>query len=379
MLKAMTSAGGTIALEAEAILRDAPVALLAYDATSGACLLASGAVERLVGQASAEIVRASLGDAAWWKPPAVIGAMRAALMHGDDLTHLQETVSPSGAVVVFEYRLRPVLHDGRVLLVARLEDITHRGADRDWRRTAERMEAIGRVAGDIAHEFGNLLTVILSFATLAHQELPEGDPTRSDLAEILSAAEAATSLATEFTALRRSRSRGREAVDIGALVAGLSVFLARLGAPQARIETDVADVALVAVADRADVEHALVNAVLQAKDLVAEGATLTLAVRRRGDAFASADDVVIELILPPSPPAAPLADPLEFVHAGPAYAAQHGSGYSLAERVARECGGNFRVRRAGSGAHVVELAFPALASAAEANRWNAVGETVTVE
>jgi signal transduction histidine kinase len=353
----MSSSTDSSSSIAEAVLRDAPVALLVHDAATGACVLVSGAVERIVGQASGALARVPLGAGAWWKPAAVIAAMEAAIARGEELTHLQETVSPSGKAVVLSYRMRPVLHDGRVLLVTRLEDVTHRGDDRDWRHAAERMEAIGRVAGDIAHEFGNLLTVILSFASLVYQSLPDDDPNRADLAEVVGAAEAAAGLAQQFTLLRRSRSRGREPVDLGVLVQDVSVFLARLAAPRARVVATTDDGPLVALADRADAEYALINAVLHAKELVDEGQTLSLAVRRREGGCDTTDEVAIALTLPvPARGATPLADPTEFVHAGPAYAARHGSGYSLAERVARECGGHFQVR--GAGAQVVEFVFP---------------------
>lgn len=371
MLRRMSTLHSVASPLAEAIIREAPVALLVHDAASGACVLASDAVERLVGQGHAEIASTALRDEAWWKPPPVIEAMRTAMARGEDLTHLQEAVAPSGAVVVFAYRLRPMLHDGRMLLVTRMEDITHRGEDRDWRRAAERMEAIGRVAGDIAHEFGNLLTVILSYGTLLEMETPEDSPNRADLTEIVSAAEAAASLAQQFTALRRSQSRGRELVDIGELVERQAGFLARLASPQATVTVRIEGEALMATADRADVEYALVNAVLHAKDGMDAGGALTLAVRRRPGRNVCAGEVAIELMLPaPAAATHPLGDPLEFVHAGPAYAAQHGSGYSLAERVARESGGNFRVRRSASGEPVVEMAFPA-ALAASAPRGEA--------
>jgi hypothetical protein len=143
-------------------------------------------------------------------------------------------------------------------------------------------------------------------------------------------------------------------------VQDVSVFLARLAAPRARLITTTDDGPLVALADRADTEYALINAVLHAKDLVDAGQTLTLAVRRRDGGCDTPDEVAISLTLPlPARGATPLADPTEFVHAGPAYAARHGSGYSLAERVARECGGHFQVR--GAGAQVVEFVFPAVA------------------
>ena len=90
------------------------------------------------------------------------------------------------------------------------------------------MEAVGQLAGGVAHDFNNILGVILSYADLAIEDLREGDPLRADLEQVSQAALRAAGLTRQLLAFSRRQILEPEAVDLGTLVEGVSKMLGRL-------------------------------------------------------------------------------------------------------------------------------------------------------
>ncbi len=89
---------------------------------------------------------------------------------------------------------------GRTFLLCTIRDVTERRNLEKQLQAAQRLEAIGRLAGGIAHDFNNILAVIKSFGGFVDEELDERDPARSDVKEILNAAERANQLTRQLLA-----------------------------------------------------------------------------------------------------------------------------------------------------------------------------------
>jgi PAS domain S-box-containing protein len=167
---------------------------------------------------------------------------------------------------------------GRVsaaLAIAR--DITERRDLEERYRQAHKMEAVGRLAGGIAHDFNNLLNVILGYGELLLKRLPVDDPQRRNAAEIHKAATRSADLVRQLLAFSRRQVLRPAAVDLRAVVAGLEGMLRRSIREDIELRCELAPELGRVWADRGQLEQVIVNLVVNARDAMPDGGTLTIA------------------------------------------------------------------------------------------------------
>ncbi|MFO0627315.1 MAG: response regulator [Polyangiales bacterium] len=143
---------------------------------------------------------------------------------------------------------------------------------------ARKMEAVGHLAGGVAHEFNNLLTVVLSYGAML-QELALPDPARVDLARMLDAATRASELTRQLLTLGRRQVLRREAVDLGGVVTAFVALMERLVGETITLTAQVSTNLPACLADRAQVEQVLMNLTLNARDAMPHGGAVVIAVR----------------------------------------------------------------------------------------------------
>jgi signal transduction histidine kinase len=163
------------------------------------------------------------------------------------------------------------LPDGRIQAFVR--DVTERARLQSQLAQAQKMEAIGRLAGGIAHDFDNLLTVINGTAEMTLAE-PAGGDLRAELEQIREAGQRAAALTRQLLALSRQQILQPEVLDLNAVVQKLEPMLSRL------IGEDITlvlqrDANLGAVkADPSQVEQVVLNLAINARDAMPDGGTL---------------------------------------------------------------------------------------------------------
>jgi signal transduction histidine kinase/CheY-like chemotaxis protein len=145
----------------------------------------------------------------------------------------------------------------------------------------QRMEAVGRLAGGVAHDFNNLLTVILGEVDLALAR-PEADGSAA-LAEIRRAGERAALLTQQLLAFSRRQVVAPAVIDVNEVVRDLESMLVRLLGENVRIATHTASPAAWILADRGQIEQVLVNLVVNARDAMPAGGTVTIATAQEHD------------------------------------------------------------------------------------------------
>ncbi len=144
---------------------------------------------------------------------------------------------------------------------------------------SQKMEVVGQLAGGIAHDFNNLLTVINGTADLAAANLSAGDPLLTDLQEIHRAGRRAAALTYQLLAFSRKQIMRRDVVNLGSLAANLRSMLQRLiGEHIDLVVTSAKDVGNV-LADPAQMEQVLMNLVVNGRDAMLAGGTLTVETR----------------------------------------------------------------------------------------------------
>ncbi len=152
----------------------------------------------------------------------------------------------------------------------------------------EGVEAVRQLAAGTAHDLNNLLLLVNGCAELALLDETLNPCTRQLMNEIIEAGERATSLTRRLLTLGKPPARQPAAVDVAALLMSSATLVGRLVGDRIRLSLDVGTAPLSVLADASQVEQVIVNLVLNARDAMAAGGTLTItagaATRRSPDA-----------------------------------------------------------------------------------------------
>jgi two-component system cell cycle sensor histidine kinase/response regulator CckA len=170
-------------------------------------------------------------------------------------------------------RDREIVH-----LLGQAEDISDRREAEERLRQAERLEAVGRLAGGIAHEFNNLLAVIGGFARHALR-IADSDELRSDLGEIVSATHRAVEISRRLLTFSRNEEFRRSVLDVNDVVRGVAPMLRRLIPENVELIIAPAEKAGFVHADRAQLEEVVVNLVLNARDAIEDSGRIEITTR----------------------------------------------------------------------------------------------------
>lgn len=167
--------------------------------------------------------------------------------------------------------------DGEPLrMIGTVQDVTERHGLEDDLRQSQKLEAIGRLAGGIAHDLNNALTAIAGYAELALNEIPEEHVARHDIEQIRRSAERAGSVTRQLLAFSRKQILEPRVFDLNATVADTARLLERhLGANitlRSRLAPDLPPM----TGDPGQIEQAVINLAVNARDAMPAGGTLVL-------------------------------------------------------------------------------------------------------
>jgi two-component system, cell cycle sensor histidine kinase and response regulator CckA len=182
-------------------------------------------------------------------------------------------------------------HESRLVLA---EDITAQSQLEEQLQQAQKMEAIGNVAGGIAHDFNNILLVIRGYSSALLDELPVG-PQRSSVEQIDHAAERGAEFTHQLLAFSRQQVLDLEILDVNALVAEMTQMLGRMLGENIRVDLQLEPRAAPILIDRGRLARAILNLVVNARDAMAGGGTLTIRTANveLDEAYASRHDGVV--------------------------------------------------------------------------------------
>src|SRR5690349_1136360 len=170
--------------------------------------------------------------------------------------------------------------DGQVLRwYGATTDIHDRVTAEQQRRQAQRLQAAGKLAGGVAHEVNNMLTVVLGFGELMRDQLG-ADQVRQDLEQMILAAERAAVVTRQLLAYSRQQQLHPVVLDLHQVVRELAPALARVLGSDRRIKVDWSEPAWVK-ADRGQLEQVLINLVANARDATGTDAEIRVSVSRR--------------------------------------------------------------------------------------------------
>jgi two-component system, cell cycle sensor histidine kinase and response regulator CckA len=190
----------------------------------------------------------------------------------------RQLTDPGGAERWFEASLIPVVSEsGSVIGVClSVVNIDERKRAEDHLRRAEKMQAVGRLAGGVAHEVNNMMTVILGFGDFLLRSLGPEDPRSDEAKEILRAAERAANVTRQLLAFSRQQVLQPRVLDLNGVVAGLQPMMGKILGVNHSLVARLSPMLGMVRADRGQLEQVLVNLVLNARDAMAEGGQLTI-------------------------------------------------------------------------------------------------------
>src|SRR5256885_110212 len=259
-----------------AVIQSSPLAIYTLDPTSTVRTW-NRAAEALYGWPAEEVIG---------RPLPTIGQdledharLRDRVLRGEALRGVEVTRRrKDGTLVNVSLSVAP-LHDaaGRVTgMLSLAADITEMRQLEVQYRQAQKMEAVGRLAGGIAHDFNNLLTAIIGTTALVLEDLGLESRARLDIQEIEKAAKRAAGLTRQLLIFSRQQVLEPRALDLNALVANLQKMLHRLIGEDIELLTKPAASVGAVRADPGQLEQAIVNLVVNARDAMPRGGRLTI-------------------------------------------------------------------------------------------------------
>ncbi|PWT85535.1 MAG: hybrid sensor histidine kinase/response regulator [Blastocatellia bacterium] len=236
------------------------------EANPAAAVLFGLSVEQLVGECLDHvIVDGSETLPAEWTEFMALGEVRR-----------EHRVDGAAGLRTVECSFRARVQDDRHLCIAR--DITDRRLLEDRLAQAARIESVGRLAGGIAHDFNNLLTAILGYTELLLANRSAGDPERQDLEQIQQAGQRASALTQQLLAFGRKQVLQSQEIDLNRTVNALLPMLKRVLREDIALRIDLAPSPAVVLVDQNQIEQAILNLVLNARDALPMGGAVQLAI-----------------------------------------------------------------------------------------------------
>jgi len=212
---------------------------------------------------------------------------------------------PEGHVSIRRFVAIPVLDGNRIVAVAAVANKTRDYAEADvgalstllnkmWEilsrqrrereretleeqyRQAQKMEAIGQLAGGVAHDFNNILQAMVGYSSMLLDRLPEHDETHEFAEEIAQGAERAAVLTRQLLAFSRRQILEMEDLELNEVVHGLTKMIRRTIGEDVEVEVTEGRRVGIVHADRGQMEQVLLNLCLNARDAMPEGGALTI-------------------------------------------------------------------------------------------------------
>jgi PAS domain S-box-containing protein len=148
---------------------------------------------------------------------------------------------------------------------------------------SQKLEAVGRLAGGIAHEFNNLLTTIIGSSELLSYRLGQDNELRAEVNGIRTATDRAATLVRRLLTFARKQAANPQVVDLREVVQGADRILASALAEDVELSIQVADQPCTARVDVGQIEQVLLNLVINARDAMEAGGEVNVRVDRQGD------------------------------------------------------------------------------------------------
>jgi len=143
-------------------------------------------------------------------------------------------------------------------------------------RQSQKMEAIGTLAGGVAHDFNNILTAIIGYGSLLQMQIEKDNPLRIYADQVLSSAQKAVGLTQSLLAFSRQQPINLAPLSINNIIKGTETLLKRLLTEDINLKIQLSHAAITIMADTTQIDQILINLATNARDSMQHGGTLTI-------------------------------------------------------------------------------------------------------
>ena len=236
------------------------------------------AFTRITGYSAAEVLGQSVRRLDASANPTRLAEMEQALARGETWEGRLQQRRPDGTVVELDMAIAPLRDDTGALAgsVSVSRDISRERALEAQLAQSQRMEAIGRLAGGVAHDFNNILTAIRGFSELAAAQLWPDHPVAGDIQQIRDASDRAAALTRSLLTFGRRQVMQARVIDVNEVLAGLTPMLGQLIGEDVKMIVQVDPRLGLTLADGAQIEQVILNLAANARDAMPRGGSLTI-------------------------------------------------------------------------------------------------------
>ena len=182
----------------------------------------------------------------------------------------------AGRPLACEYYGEMISFDGKQCVLSIALDVSGQKKLEEQLRHSQRLEAVGELAGGVAHDFNNILTVILGYGNMMELTMKKDDPLKGNLGQILVAAEKAAQLTRALLTFSRKQVMSPRIINLNDVVLGVQKFLVRLIGEQVQLKAVFSQTDLIVNADKGQLEQVLINLITNARDAMPAGGVLTV-------------------------------------------------------------------------------------------------------
>ena len=255
-----------------AIFENSVEGIVIFD-DDGICLEANAAAGALINLPRKELIGSRLCDFCEKGFEEVWVQLRASQSgRGQFWTHLKD-----GSRRLVDYSFTANVLPGQHLAMVR--DITEQQDMEEQLRDSQKMEAVGRLAGGVAHDFNNILGIISGHAELLESSA-SSQVERSRAEKIMSATEKAASLTRQLLAFGRKQVMTLKLLDLSSVLEGISSMVDCLVGAEIQINIQAAKNVGLVRADQSQMEQVIMNLTANAREAMPEGGTLTITIDR---------------------------------------------------------------------------------------------------
>jgi len=204
-------------------------------------------------------------------------------LRSDKQTRLRFTTvhrRKDNSVYPVEVHLQHSFFEHIPVYVAIILDITERKKLEAQLLQAQKMEAVGRLAGGVAHDFNNILTAIIGYGSIMQMKMMKDDPLTKPLDSILASAQRAATLTQNLLAFSRKQVMQIQPVDMNRIVRNIDDLLSRIIGEDVELKTTLAPEEVIIQADRGHIEQVLMNLATNARDAMPAGGKLSIETSR---------------------------------------------------------------------------------------------------